>query len=367
MPKDFNGALNTNVWHDGLYNAYLLVRTIADNLALDTTFADKFRKDADLYHDKFVWTDIDVLNVRDFDINDTNVLAMEDKGHYKQQEIVVDQAKQIGFTVGPWLAKAAWQDEGSYGQFQSELEAMVDKTKKLYEQKMVQIYLGAVLESSVGMQSRTVVLPEDNNKEVQNRLQAQTISTEIANVYDILKDPATDNNDNGFWHSFRPEDFEVVFNTQYRNRIMKLDLPTMFDNAGIKSTFAGEGLLSKYFGKLTAASVKTTGASNTTIRSIDEIDVEDSTGKKYHVKPGELLPANVTLSDGTNIKIPTVTEDPKIICKIIHREGIVYLSAINTSTEFFNAKNTTRNRYLTYSFAKPEYLKAYPIVTIREA
>lgn len=365
---NFSGTLNTNIWHNTLFNAYLLVKTISNTLAIDNTYASRFREDADLYHDKFVYTDYNRLNVRDFDINDTNVLAKEQIGEIKQQEIVVTEAKQIGFTAGPWLAKAAWQNEGSYNEFQSNLEATVDETRKMYEMQLMNIYLGSVLESTKGIQAQTVTLPTvEGNTEAQARLQAQTIALKIADIFDELKDPSTDNNDNGFWHSYNPSDFYVVFNTQYRNKILKIDLPTIFDNMGLKNDFAGDGLLAKYFGKLTPVSVKTTGTNNTTIRAIDEIDVTDTSSNKHHVKPGQLMPNNVTISDGTNISIPTVTTDSKIICKLVHKDGIKFLNAMETSTEFFNSKNLSRNRYLTFAFAKPAYLAAYPLVTIREA
>mgnify|MGYP006978917919 CR=1 FL=1 len=364
----FSGTLNTNVWHNTLFNAYLLVKTISNTLAIDNTYAARFREDADLYHDKFVYTDYNRLNVRDYDINDTNVLAKEQIGEIKQQEIVVTEAKQIGFTSGPWLKKAAWQSEGSYNEFQSNLDATVDETRRMYEMQLMNVYLGAVLESSVGIQSKFIELPTvADNPEAEARIQAQTIALNIANYFDELKDPATDNNDNGFWHSYNPDDFYVVFNTQYRNKILKIDLPTIFDNAGLKSDFAGDALLAKYFGKLTAATVKTTGVSNTTIRAVDEMDVTDTSSVKHHVKPGQLMPNNVTISDGTTISIPTYTVDSKIICKIVHKDGIKFLNAMETSTEFFNAKNLSTNRYATFAFALPAYLAAYPLITVREA
>ena len=96
---DFNGTLNTNVWHDGLFNAYLLVRTLTDTLALDDSLAAMFKADADLYHDQFVYTDVDVLDVKNYDINDTDVTQMEQRGKIKQQTIAVTEAKQIGFTT----------------------------------------------------------------------------------------------------------------------------------------------------------------------------------------------------------------------------------------------------------------------------
>ena len=369
MPKAFTGTLNTNEWFNSMYNAYLLVKTIADGLSgMDNGLASEFKADSDLYHDKFVYTDVNVLNLRDFDPNDTNVLAPEQKGEAKQQEIVVNEAKQVGFTAGNWLEKRAWQDAGSYGQFESVLDAQVGETKRLYEHLMVNTAIGT-MESNIGKQQRTVTLPTvTGDVEATNRLQGQTVAEDLANLFVELEDPSTDYTDNGFWKSYKSSDFIVIWNAQFKNKILKIDMPTIFDNAGLKSDFEGRVLPAKYFGKVNAASVTTSGASsNTTIYALEEMDIEDTDKKKYHIKPGMLLPAKVTLSEGGVIKVPSYTVDPSIICKVVHKEGVKYLTTIETSTEFFNSKNLTRNRYLTFAYAYPEYLMGYPIVTVRKA
>lgn len=368
MPKAFSGTLNTNEWFNNLYNAYLLVKTIADGLSgMDNGLASELKADSDLYHDKFVYSDVNVLDLRDFDPSDTNVLAPEQKGEVKQQEIVINEAKQVGFTAGNWLEKRAWQDAGSYGQFESVLDAQVGETKRLYEHLMVNATIGT-MESSVGKQQRSVTLPTDDNAEAQNRLQAQAVAEDLANLFVELEDPSTEYTDNGFWKSYKPSDFMVIWNAQFKNKITKLDLPTIFDNAGLKADFEGRVLPAKYFGKVNGVSVTTSGAAtNTTIYALEEMDIEDTDKKKYHVKPGMLLPAKVNLVESGNIVVPSYTVDSSILYKVIHKEGVKYLTTIETSTEFFNSKNLTRNRYLTFAFAKPEYLMGYPIVTVRKA
>lgn len=368
MPKAFSGTLNTNEWFNNLYNAYLLVKTIADGLSgMDNGLASEFKADADLYHDKFVYTDVNVLDLRDFDPTDTNVLAPEQKGEVKQQEIVINEAKQVGFTAGNWLEKRAWQDAGSYGQFESVLDAQVGETRRLYEHLMVKAAIGT-MESSIGKQQRTVTLPTvADDIEATNRLQGQTVAEDLANLFVEMEDPSTEYTDNGYWKSYKPSDFVVIWNAQFKNKILKLDMPTIFDNAGLKADFEGRVVPAKWFGKANGVSVTTTGTSNTTIYALEEMDIKDTDGKKYHVKPGVLLPANVNLVESGVIVVPSYTVDPSIIYKVIHKEGVKYLTTIETSTEFFNSKNLTRNRYLTFAFAKPEYLMGYPIVTVRKA
>ena len=368
MPKAFSGILNINEWFNSMYNSYLLVKTIADGLSgMDNGLASEFKADSDLYHDKFVYTDVNVLDLRDFDPTDTNVLAPEQKGEVKQQEIVINEAKQVGFTAGNWLEKRAWQDAGSYGRFESVLDAQVGETRRLYEHLMVKAAIGT-MESSIGKQQRTVTLPTvEGDVEATNRLQGQTVAEDLANLFVEMEDPSTEYTDNGYWKSYKPSDFVVIWNAQFKNKILKIDMPTIFDNSGLKSDFEGRVLPAKWFGKENGVSVTTTGASNTTIYALEEMDIQDTNGNKYHVKPGVLLPAKVTLVESGAIKVPSYTVDPSIIYKVIHKEGVKYLTTIETSTEFFNSKNLTRNRYLTFAFAKPEYLMGYPIVTVRKA
>ena len=88
-------------------------------------------------------------------------------------------------------------------------------------------------------------------------------------------------------------------------------MPTIFDNAGLKSDFEGRVLPAKYFGRVNGASVTTSGTSNTTIYALEEMDIEDTDKKKYHIKPGMLIPAKVTLSEGGVIKVPSYEEIPR--------------------------------------------------------
>lgn len=401
----FNGSLNTNEWFNSLYNAYLLVTTLSDNLkGLDNGLASRFKADADLYHDKFVWSDTDVLKTRAFDVTDANVLSPEDKGTVAQQEIVVDQARQIGFTAGNWLAKRAWQDAGSYDQFESVLAGQIGETRKLYEYQMVNTAVGTMKSSAAqanagafGSQNLQITLfnrtgaaditgtgTTDESTPVVTtydleyagspvyesnaRLNAMVIANYLADLFVDMKDPGKNYNDNGFYKSFDPSDLLVIWNPKYKNYIMKQALPTVFNEAGLKADFEGTIIPSRYFGTVNPATVTTsTPVGTEVIRALEEMDVTPSGGTKTHIRPGEVVPSGVTLVDDGEIIVPTYTEDPKVICKIVHKDGVKYLSTLETSTEFFNAKNLTRNRYLTFAYAKPEYLAGRPMITIKEA
>ena len=58
----FNGQLNTNEFYNSIYNMLRLAYVYADNLSgLDDSLANKYRADGGMYHDKSVYTDMDVL------------------------------------------------------------------------------------------------------------------------------------------------------------------------------------------------------------------------------------------------------------------------------------------------------------------
>ena len=59
--------------------------------------------------------------------------------------------------------------------------------------------------------------------------------------------------------------------------------------------------------------------------------------------------------------------DPKIICKLVHKDAVKYMSSFETATEFWNPKNLTTNRYLTWAYANPQLLNGYPFITLVSA
>ena len=386
MPA-FTGTLNTNEMYAGLFNAYRLIKTIADNLdAVDTSLASKYRSDGGMYHDKSVFTDMDIVSSREWDPTDTNVLEPEAKVAPVQQEIVVNQKRQIGLYSENYLTKRAWMDVSAFEAFNSVVQQQVGNTKKVYEQRLVDVFVGTTV-TEKGKQSQTVDITTsvgETTGEEKNRLTAQVIAQKIADIEIDLKDSTRDYNDYGFMKAFNSGDFDIVWNASYANMITKLDLPTIFHKDGL---FKGGTLLpARYFG--TQSGVAT--ADGTTHRAMDEYKITVGPDGKYlktgtkivNVFPGDLLPESTPVVQagtalttrkvtGTNTQVyDTVYSykaDAKVICKIIHKDAVKYLSSFETSTEFWNPKNLSTNRYLTWMFASPDRLYAYPYITLKEA
>lgn len=369
----FTGTLNVNEFYSGLFNAYKLITTFADGLdGLDNSLAERFRMDGGAYRDKSVWSDTDVLESKEWDPTDTNVLETEQKAKPVQQEIVVSEKRQIGLTTDQFLSKRAWMEPGAFEQFNSVVQAQVGNTKKVYEQRLVNTLTGtmeAQMPSGKGSkQAQTVSIPSNSKEDLRVRL----IGRKIANIIVDVKDTTRDFNDYGFMKAYKKESLLIVWNASYLNEFQYVDLPTIFHNDGIID-FTGEQLPGRYFGRAITASdigsgkvIGTDGAydpTKGTLRVNKEL-----TYNNIHYFPGDALSTSGTYVavvgglEATDVYL----EDPTIICKIMHNDSIKYLSGFETSTEFWNPKNLSSNRYLTWMYAKPDYLRNYPLITLRE-
>ena len=390
MATKFNGRLNTNEFYNSIYNAARLYMIYADNLkGMDKkNLAEKYRTDGGMYNDQSVFTDMDVLYSRIWDPNDTNVLAPEAVVKPVQERITVDQFRQIGIYTDEYLSKRAWMDPNTYDEFRSVVQKQSAETKRVYEQRLVDVFVG--VEPSAASQTITLTLPTDTDAEKQNRLQAQAIAKKIGDLFVDLKDTTTDFNVNGFIKSFDKGDIDVIWNADYYNKIRYVDLPTIFHKEDLLEN--GIVLPSRYFGtrKTITGDAHADGTGKYRAEMEAFIPV-DSTGKYsangtdvVHVFPGDVLPNLTPISsegtadymtkeftvNGVKRTIQYYTDvrayqvDPKIICKLVHKDAVKYMSSFETATEFWNPKNLTTNRYLTWAYAKPQLLNGYPFITL---
>ena len=390
MATKFNGRLNTNEFYNSIYNAARLYMIYADNLkGMDKkNLAEKYRTDGGMYNDQSVFTDMDVLYSRIWDPNDTNVLAPEAVVKPVQEKITVDQFRQIGIYTDEYLSKRAWMDPATYDEFRSVVQKQSAETKRLYEQRMVDVFVG--VEPSAASQKITMTLPTDTDAEKQNRLQAQAIAKKIGDLFVELKDTTSNFNVNGFIKSFDKGDIDIIWNADYYNQIRYVDLPTIFHKEDLLEN--GIVLPARYFGKRDTITGDAHADGTDKYRSEMEAFIPvDSTGKYsatgtnvVHVFPGDVLPNLTPISsegtadyltkeftvNGVKRTIQYYTDvrayevDPKIICKLVHKDAVKYMSSFETATEFWNPKNLTTNRYLTWAYAKPKLLNGYPFITL---
>lgn len=375
---NFNGQLNQNEIFAALYNMIISQQVFADNI-YDTkaTLSDMSRVDGTLYGDTKLYYATDVLKSFEWtnDAEAQNLLKLHRPQAPEVQAITIDQFRMIPLTVDNYLSKRAFATEGAFSAFNSQMLGWMRDTKRVYDSTMFNSFVGthsAGLSGSKGTkQNMTITLPAapenatEANLEAYNRLVAQTIATAMADLLVELEDVSRDYNDYGNLRSYNTKDLVFVWNSEWVNKIKKLDLPTIFNKDGLIDKFAQHTLPARYFGNVNTSG-GTTGSANTTIRSLIEKDYNavepDQTGydETKHVFPGDLLPSNTAY--GAN---ETYTEDDTIVFKVYHKNSIPFMTAFETGTEFFNPRSLTSTHYLIWGYNNLETLKNYPFITAK--
>lgn len=339
--NNFTGQLRSNEIFAALYNMIISQEVFADNIK-GSDLVDQARIDGGLYGDTKLFYSTDALVSAEWgnDAEATNLLDLHRPDTPKCQPIVLDKFRQISLTVDEYLSKRAWADEGSFSSFNSVMMGWLRDTKKVYDGTNYNVYIG------------TAVAAAAKSNQTVDATDAKTIAEGLANIVTEMTDYTRDYNDYGQLRRYSENELKVIFNSKYINKIKNIDLPVIFDNAGLKATFAKEVLPARYFGTVnTAAKV-----ADTKTRSLIEQVIE---GKHYFA--GDVIDSGKTAPKGTSYQ-----EDDSIICKIVTKLP-PYMSAFEVGTSFFNPKSLTTNHYLTFGHNTIEYLKAYPLVTVKKA
>ena len=368
----FTGTLNSNEIFAAIYNMIISQQVFADNIyETKSTLADMSRVDGSLYGDTKLFYSTDVLKSFEWtnDAEAQNLLKLHRPEAPECQAITIDKFRMIPLTVDNYLSKRAWGTEGAFSSFNSQMLGWIRDTKKIYDATMFNSFVGTT-QSLEGKQVKTIALPAEPegtevDTEAYNRIVAQTLATEMADLIVELEDVSRDYNDYGNLRSYNADDLVFVWNAEQVNKIKKLDLPTIFHKEGLIDKFAQHTLPSRYFGTVNTSGGTTSGT-NITIRSLIEKDYntvepnQPGYDAKKHIFPGDLLPANTAYQANE-----TYGQDPSIVCKIYHKASIPFMTAFETGTEFFNPRSLTETHYLIWGYNGLEYLKNYPFVTVK--
>ena len=373
MAYPYTGQLNSNEVFAALFNMIISQQVFSDNIyETKSTLADMSRVDGSMYGDTKLYYSTDVLKSFEWtgDAEAQNLLKLHRPEAPECQAITIDKFRMIPVTVDNYLSKRAWSTEGAFSSFNSQILGWIRDTKRVYDATLFNSFVGTT-SSPVGKQNVTITLPaepdgvDDYNTEAYNRLVAQAIATEMANLMVALEDVTRDFNDYGNLRSFSVDDLVFVWNAEQVNRIKKLDMPTIFHKEGLIDKFAEHTLPARYFGNVNT-SAGTTGGTNIVIRSLIEKDYNtvepDKPGydAKKHIFPGDLLPTNTAYE-----AYETYSEDQSIVCKVYHKNSIPFMTAFETGTEFYNPRSLTETHYLIWGYNGLEYLKNYPFVTVK--
>ena len=364
----FTGNLNSNEIFATLYNMIISQQVFADNIAsTGSELVNMAKVDGSLYGDQKLYYSTEILGSTEWgnDAEAMNLLALHRPVAPECQAIVLDQFRQISLTVDNYLSKRAWGTEGAFGSFNSVMLGWIGETKRVYEAKLFNTFIGTNTADGTAQNITLTATPSDLEGEAIFRYEAQNIARTLADLYVALADAGRDYNDLGNYRSFAKEDMVVVWNSAQVNKITKLDLPTVF-HKDIDLSFK-HSLPAKYFGtvKTVGGTIPSSGT-NTTIRSLIEKDYNtvapshENYVKSLHIFPGDLIPAGQAYN-----AYEAYEEDASVVCKIYHKRAVPFMSAFEVGTSFFNPKSLTENRYLTWGYNTLENLANYPFITIK--
>lgn len=377
-PTNYNGRLNANEIFASIFNMIISQQVFADNIkGTKSSLVDAARVDGTLYGDTKLYYATDVLRSYAWgnDAEATKLLELDRPEDPQCQAITLDVFRQIRLTVDNYLTKRAWMNEGAFTEFNNVMLGWLRETKKVYDATTYNTFIGTY-ETSEGKQNQTVTLPTvTGDQEAQNRLQAQTIATKVADLLVDLEDISRDYNDYQNLRSYSSDDFRYIWNSAFVNKINKLDLPTIFHKDFIDK-FAEYTLPAKYFGTPVAVTGTAINSDGTSYRMMQEGDVTLENaytfkgktlakGSKLHLFAGDLIPNGVKLASTTEILVPSYKEDNTIVCKIVHKDAVPYMSAFEAGTSFLNSRSLSTNHYLTFSHNTLEALHDKPFVTLR--
>lgn len=395
MPS-FSGQLRSNEIFSALYNMIISQQVFADNLGKHQTLVDKARVDGSLYGDTKLYYATDVLKSVAWgnDAEAANLLALHRPPAPSAQAIVLDVFRQISLTVDNYLSKRAWSTEGAFQEFNSVMLGWIRETKRVYDGTLYNAYVGTA-ETATGKQAQTVNLTSASAGDPlynltgleKERMEATLIAKHLANLMVSMGDYSRDFNDYQYLRSYAEDSIKVIWNSEFINKIRKVDLPTIFHKDGLVDKMEEDVMPNRYFGTvLTASNISTYSAStpaagkpidsddssyvpgtknaNGTVRSLYECDVTVG-GTEYHLFAGDEIPAGATVKASGTFELGTVyIEDATVICKVLVKLP-PYMSAFEVGTSFFNPKSLTENHYLTFGHNTIEYLKNYPLITVK--
>ena len=384
-------TLNQNRITAALFNMIISQR-IFDSKVASTELADRFRVDGTLFGDTKLYHSFDIGSPEDWlaDGEAPDLLKLNRNKSGKTQSIQMGIYKLISITTDQYLSKQAFMHDGAFAEYTSFLTGSLRKIKRVYDRSLINTKIGT-LEPSTKRCDVTIHTPKGNTIEETNRLEAQTIASELVVLKADLEDNNRDFNALGYLRSYPANELMAIWNVKKRAKITKLDLPTIFHNdieegGGFKEYDMPE----KWFGNPAEESYTlATGEESPQLKRIlisgwyivngvSDITMStkptnsavflwagDPVPYKGQVYKDEVRGVSVTVTANTIPAEYHYTVDPDIAFVLVHSSALPFMSGFETGTEFWNARSLTNNNYLIFGHNELEYIEEYPRIRVK--
>lgn len=369
MPA-FTGQLNANEIYLAIFN-FLISMQIFDIDLAEPTLANALRVDGTLYGDTKTFYSMDIQGNYPWgnDAEAPRLLNLNRNRSQKVQSITLDTFRQAFVTTDNVLSKRGFSGEGNFSQFNGIIKNSISQSKSVYDNGLINTFIGTqrssapaanIVISTAGLISPTTA----KDQEAVNRMTAQAIAKQFADLAVDLADNRRDFNELGYLRSVKMSSLAVAWNASAYNKMLYTDLPTIFNKDNLKP-IQHYLLPARFFGNvLTSAGV----ANGTTTRSMLHLcfkaDGTVATGSDIDqavlfIYQGDLLPVGYYY--GAN---EAYVADSTVACKIFPHEAVPFMSAFESGSEFTNARSLTQNTYLTWGHNTLERLLEKPFITM---
>lgn len=367
----FNGVLNSNEIYNALFNVRILFQKLAPQTIKRDEIVSLIEKATGMYGDSGIVQGMDIQGTYDFgmDAEAPKLLAINRNKTQKVERYVIDKWRQTDVTNDAYISKRAFLDEGTFALFNGYIVGTLSKAMDAFESGMVKASLGTY-NSPVAACTIEITLPAADGTEATERIRAAKIKKAILDLKADMADNQRKYNGYGFYSSYDWNDFTAIFSTEYANEINALALYSTFNPEFIREATSGRLWTPKWFGNvLTTAG--TTGANNSTIYSLVEINSDESTNFPltdgqlaagvYRIFPGDLLPSSFDYNANE-----AYTKDTTVIAKVFAPEYVYYMTGYQQGESFYNPRSATTNHYLRKGFSDVQVSKFRPFITLKE-
>lgn len=385
----FNKILTSNRIYGAIANMIISQQIESKNIAHNFDLTTLFVDDAGLYGDTKLYYDTDATHSYPF-VQDSEEMLNVLKTHRPTdpycQAVTINTYRQIATTVDALLTKQGFFEEGTFALVNDQFVSWLEETKKIHMVSLVNTAIGT-LESEAAInrvEAEINAATTGLTGESKARIEAQTIAQTMVNTIDELKDYSRDYNKIGFLKAYSESDLLVIWNLPWKNKITKMDLPTMFHKDGLIN-FGEYSLPARYFGDTVTASnvanytneLEASGsnylvkAGVTTVRAKREF-YTGSVGNIKHWFAGDIVPAGTVIytderteEDDSKLYLDEIyVVNPDVICKITTKSAVKMLTAFSIGSEFNNTKNHSSNKYLTFGYSPVTLLDGKPFITV---
>ena len=150
-------------------------------------------------------------------------------------------------------------------------------------------------------------------------------------------------------------------------------LSLIFHKDGLVDKLNDNVLPAKYFGRALVESDFGSGKVIGTDGAYDSTKGTIRAAKEFTYNNKHYFPGDALATSGTYIGVvggleasSVYLETDDVICKIIHKSAVPFMSAFETETSFFNPRSLTENKYLIWGYSEPCTLYNYPFLTVKK-